>query len=741
MQEGARFGPYILIKRVAYGGMAEIYLAKTQGIGGFEKVLALKVIHEKYSQDREFVDMLIDEAKISVQLSHGNICQVFDLGCIDTTYYIAMEFIDGKDLYQLLVQCSELEIDIPFDIIAYLAMETAAGLQYAHNKSDNYGRALNLIHRDISPQNVLVSYDGEVKIVDFGIAKAARRSRETESGVIKGKFFYMSPEQAWGDDIDSRTDIFSTGINLYEMITGEMLYNEEKALVLLDKVRKAEIPPMRQKRRDLPPSLEQIVLRALARDRDERYRAAGALQGALSGFLYGNWPNFSRGRVRDFMRQVFGDQRFVLKLPPPGAEPVAPVQKQGALMGASDFDPASAQSVIFDLRSVSDIDVMAGPAPADFSEDDRTMSHNSFAPAEYVEEEEEERTITEAVWADQQVPAAAAEDDDDRTAVIDMSAVDAARAAVGDDPATHLFSRDGEVPARLNRPVSPQAGSNLPLHSSATPPATPSAADGDPLDHTHPQRAGGHPPPTPPARPQAPPRPPAPNASQPPPPTPGRRPPANRADEAGRGTVNVSPPTTAAVGGPSLLKRVASPTGVTVLALLALLVYAGITLIPTLLAEDAPPVGVLVLTTLPPGAAISVDGQDSGKRTPARLENIAAGVEKEITFTLKGYETHTETIGVTAADVKTETREVKRRVFLKKSKGTLSVTSTPPGAEVYLDARYIGNTPHEELNLARDKNELRLVLRKEGFRDYPAVLTWNDEVKLELDVTMKKRGN
>ncbi len=203
----------------------------------------------------------------------------------------------------------------------------------------------------------------------------------------------------------------------------------------------------------------------------------------------------------------------------------------------------------------------------------------------------------------------------------------------------------------------------------------------------------------------------------------------------------MSPPTTAAVGGPSLLKRVASPTGVTVLALLALLVYAGITLIPTLLAEDAPPVGVLVLTTLPPGAAISVDGQDSGKRTPARLENIAAGVEKEITFTLKGYETHTETIGVTAADVKTETREVKRRVFLKKSKGTLSVTSTPPGAEVYLDARYIGNTPHEELNLARDKNELRLVLRKEGFRDYPAVLTWNDEVKLELDVTMKKRGN
>lgn len=203
--------------------------------------------------------------------------------------------------------------------------------------------------------------------------------------------------------------------------------------------------------------------------------------------------------------------------------------------------------------------------------------------------------------------------------------------------------------------------------------------------------------------------------------------------------MNVSPPRTGPAGR-GFLERLASPAGVTALALIALLVYAGVTLIPTLLAEDSPPVGVLVLTTLPPGAAISVDGQDTGKITPARLENVPPGAEKEVTFTLKGYESHTESIAVTDADVKSETREVKRRVFLKKSKGTLSITSTPPGAEVYLDARYIGNTPHEELNLARDKNELRLVLRKEGFRDYPAVLTWNDEVKLDLDVMMKKRG-
>ncbi|MCA9546019.1 MAG: protein kinase, partial [Myxococcales bacterium] len=154
MQEGQRFGPYELIKRIAYGGMAEIHLARASGIGGFEKLLALKVIHPKFSTDQEFIDMLVDEAKIAVQLSHVNVGQIFDLGRIEDTYYIAMEFIDGKDLYQLLVKCSELEIEIPFDIIVFIAMEAAAGLQYAHTKADNYGRPLNIVHRDISPQNV-----------------------------------------------------------------------------------------------------------------------------------------------------------------------------------------------------------------------------------------------------------------------------------------------------------------------------------------------------------------------------------------------------------------------------------------------------------------------------------------------------------------------------------------------------------------------------------------------------------
>lgn len=310
------------------------------------------------------------------------------------------------------------------------------------------------------------------------------------------------------------------------------------------------------------------------------------------------------------------------------------------------------------------------------------------------------------------------EEDDDRTAVIDMSAVDAARASLEDESATHLFSRDGEIPERLNRPVVPSAGPNVPMAPAPTLPAKPSASEAP---------RSMKPPPTPEA----------PAAKAPPPPT--IQPPPNRAGEGGRGTVSVTPPS--AGRGLSLLKRLATPAGVTGLALVALLVYAGVTLFPTLFADAPPPLATLVLTTLPrDGASVEIDGEMTAERTPARIEGIQVGTEKTVTFKLKGFEPHTEVIRITASQMRGDLHEIEKRVFLKKSKGALSITSQPPGAEVYLDARYIGNTPHEEKNLARDTNELRLVLRKEGYRDYPAVLTWNDEVRLELDVALKRRG-
>jgi serine/threonine-protein kinase len=301
-------GNYRLISQLAVGGMAEIYMARTHGVGGFEKVVALKVIHPNYSEDPEFVQMLVDEAKLAVQLQHSNIVQTFDLGCVDEQYYIAMELIDGVDLYKLLRRAAERDLDFPFEVAAFITQETCNGLDYAHRKKDPQGRPLNIVHRDISPQNVLVSYEGEVKLVDFGIAKASMRRQQTAAGVIKGKYYYMSPEQAWGDPIDARTDVFSTGILLYEMLIGQMLYLEEDMDLLLEKVRKANIPPPSTKRKGVPPELEAIVMQALKKRAAERHQTAGAFGAALGRWLRTSAPSWNRSHLVEFVQQVLGDE-------------------------------------------------------------------------------------------------------------------------------------------------------------------------------------------------------------------------------------------------------------------------------------------------------------------------------------------------------------------------------------------------------------------------------------------------
>ena len=295
------FGPYRLLKQIAMGGMAEIVLAKTTGFGGFEKLLALKMIHPKYSADEHFINMLIEEAKICVELEHINIGQVFDLGKLGEIYFISMEYIEGADIFNLMRRATDIDFEIPIETCAHIGQEISAGLDYAHNRRDAEGRPLRIIHRDISPQNVLISYAGEVKIVDFGIAKAGLRAQETEIGVIKGKYYYMSPEQAWGDPIDHRTDIFSAGIIVYEMLTGQMLYLEENIEILLDRVRKADIDPPSSLRREIPAELDDIVMKALAKDPDDRFQSAHEMGQALRSFLYTYSPDYTPARLASML--------------------------------------------------------------------------------------------------------------------------------------------------------------------------------------------------------------------------------------------------------------------------------------------------------------------------------------------------------------------------------------------------------------------------------------------------------
>ena len=302
-----QFGPYRLVRQVAVGGMAEIHLAKTKGIAGFEKYVALKMIHPNFAEDEQFIQMLVDEAKIAVQLNHGNIAQTFDLGRVGDTFYITMEYVDGADLYKILRRGSEQDLEIPLDICAFVMKEVTSALDHAHRKRDHAGRSLGIVHRDVSPQNVLISYAGEVKLVDFGIAKATMKARQTAVGVIKGKYYYMSPEQAWGDSIDCRSDIFSAGIVLYEMMTGQMLYLEEDLHKLLDMARRAEIDPPSTLRRGIPPQLERIVMHALAKLPGDRYQSAGDMASDLERFLHSYAPVFTAGKVAALIRTVIGD--------------------------------------------------------------------------------------------------------------------------------------------------------------------------------------------------------------------------------------------------------------------------------------------------------------------------------------------------------------------------------------------------------------------------------------------------
>jgi serine/threonine protein kinase len=302
-----QFGPYRLVRQVAVGGMAEIHLAKARGIAGFEKYVALKMIHPNFAEDEQFIEMLVDEAKIAVQLTHHNIAQTFDLGRVGDTYYISMEYVDGADLYKVLRRASEQDIEFPLDVCAFVAKEVASGLDYAHRKRDVAGQPLGIVHRDVSPQNVLVSYAGEVKLVDFGIAKATMKVKQTAAGVIKGKYYYMSPEQASGGNVDSRSDIFSAGIVLYEMLTGQMLYLEEDLHRLLDMVRRADIAPPSKLRRGIPPQLERIVMHALAKTPQDRYQSGTDMASDLERFLHAHSPVFTPAKVVSLLRQAVGD--------------------------------------------------------------------------------------------------------------------------------------------------------------------------------------------------------------------------------------------------------------------------------------------------------------------------------------------------------------------------------------------------------------------------------------------------
>jgi hypothetical protein len=287
--------------------MAEVFRAKATGVEGFEKLVAIKRILPNIAEDDEFITMFIDEAKIAVQLTHANIAQIYDLGKIEDSYFIALEFVSGKDLRTIFERARKRGEILPIPMSCYVVSRICEGLDYAHRKKDAQGQDLQIVHRDVSPQNLLVSYEGEVKIIDFGIAKAANKASKTQAGILKGKFGYMSPEQVRGLPIDRRSDVFSVGVVLYELLTGERLFVGESDFSTLEKVRNVEIMPPTTYNRRIPEELEAIVLRALSREPEERFQHSSELQEELTRFLILSGNMFSRKDLAQYMKQAFAE--------------------------------------------------------------------------------------------------------------------------------------------------------------------------------------------------------------------------------------------------------------------------------------------------------------------------------------------------------------------------------------------------------------------------------------------------
>jgi TonB family protein len=343
--DGTKFGQYVLLQKIASGGMAEVWKARMRGVEGFQKIVAIKRILPHLSDNQEFIEMFIDEAKMAAQLNHGNIIHIYDLGKIQNSYYIAMEYVEGADLKTILKRSLEHDQPMSIELALFITSKVAGALDYAHRKD-------GLVHRDVSPQNILISLDGDIKLCDFGIAKAASKASHTQVGALKGKLQYMSPEQAWGRKIDRRSDIFALAAVLFELLTRRKLFLGDNEMSVLDLVRDAKVYAPSQFNEEVTPHIDAMVLKALEKDPEDRYQTAGEFAKDIDSLLYHYRPTPTNADVAIFMHRLAsvkpftGDSTVIQGSDgdwppwnPPGSTPV-PAQPVAAPAPVVEEEPA-----------------------------------------------------------------------------------------------------------------------------------------------------------------------------------------------------------------------------------------------------------------------------------------------------------------------------------------------------------------------------------------------------------------
>jgi TonB family protein len=362
IDDGARFGQYVLLEKIATGGMAEVWKARMRGVEGFQKLVAIKKILPHLSDNQEFIEMFVDEAKLAAQLSHNNIIHIYDLGKIVSSYYIAMELIDGQDLKSILRRSEERGQPIPVELALFIGSKIASALDYAHRKRGFDDKELGLVHRDVSPQNVLISYEGDIKLCDFGIAKAASKASHTQAGALKGKLQYMSPEQAWGKKIDRRSDVFALATVMFEMLTGRKLFAGESELSILEQVREARVVRVSDFNDEASEEIDQIITKALQKDPDERYQSAGEMARDIDQILYSFRPTPASADLAIFMHRIYSEDEAVVAVAPQETVAIRQEPRRADLLTVPEvIEIPAAPAVVAQPPSQPEPEVAAAP--------------------------------------------------------------------------------------------------------------------------------------------------------------------------------------------------------------------------------------------------------------------------------------------------------------------------------------------------------------------------------------------
>ena len=353
---------YIIIEKIDAGGMAEVWKGKATSLRGFEKMVAIKRVLPNLAKNKKFISMFLDEARLALYLNHANVVQTFDIGVSDHAYFIVMEWMDGVNLKSILETSVKRGWRVPKEQVIYTGIEICKGLSHAHNRRDPDGRPLNIVHRDISPPNVLLSREGEVKLVDFGLAKAASQLTQTDPGVVKGKFSYLSPEATQGKAVDYRADIFATGIVVWEALSGRQLFDGETDMKTVEAVRAAEIPSIRRFNTDVEPELEKIVNRALTKDPRDRYQSSEEFGHELAKYLFENRLLVTSYDIGMLVKRVMSQR----------VEPeIAPKHSSGV---------ATVQAEIFNFNSVEDLDKLEFVSVAESNENREEIRPDAIDP-------------------------------------------------------------------------------------------------------------------------------------------------------------------------------------------------------------------------------------------------------------------------------------------------------------------------------------------------------------------------